>query len=385
MTIGVEDQYIYIFSIKQGDVTKNDFIQEDDLHTFSLIEEAGNSLPTFKLIFDTQDASVLPYLNEGNDIQITFGVSSRSDKITSSFSILRMNYSRKGESKYAVYIIGIYSALKYLSEDAIKQYTNMSGIEAIKEVVSASFRTDFNVSKSKEIMTWLRPNISAKTFVNETWMHSYINGSFIGIGIDSSGTFILKDMKLESSNYAEKARFNFTVNKKENTDILYDGDYAVGSNTGFLNQWMGYGREKHVFGMETGVDEDILEDSSILLTNASSFVRTSDILKKKAEAGFSNDNVHENFWKAYYTNLQSLALFSAHKITLSFHNNYQPIKILDVVTFSDTELNRQEAAAGTSAGRYFVCKVVRNISNRQSVTIVQMCRESISDVKGNLR
>ena len=386
----VEDQYVFKFSITRSDgVVFKDFIKEPDLKAFTLIEEAGNTLPTFELAFKTEDASIIPYLNEGNVLDITFGRSLKDENLVDAkFSILRLNYNKFGESQYSIYVSGLYAAIKYLSEDVIAQYPSISGVAAIKQVVDTYMTTDFNVTTSSDSQTWLRPNISAKAFVNQTWMHSYIKDSFIAIGIDSSGTMILRDMNLSVKPYAEVPQYNFTTDPDPTkiTDVLYDGDYVVESNTGFMNYWMGYGREKRVYDFETGVDSDVLEEPSILLTNSAEFTRTSDIVKKTSEAGFTNTNVHANYWKAYHQNLQSLALFSSHKISFSFQNLYVPVKVLDVVGFSDIEINAKTLEqAGSSAGKYFVSKVSRTLSNRQFVTTVQLCRETINEVKGDLR
>lgn len=384
--IGVSGQYVFMFSIKQGNtIVRSDFIQEGELRTCTIIEEAGNTLPQFELMFDTQDKDVLPFLNEGNDIDIAFGRSNINEElVTSKFTILRSNYNRIGESKYSVYINGLYSAIKYLCEDKIAQYANLSGVEAIKQVVEEHLTFESNITQSRDSQTWLRPNTSAKRFVNDTWMHSYLPNSFIGIGIDSTGKFILKDMKLNANTFAEKSNFSFTTDVKGENDILYDGDYVPESNTGFLNYWQGYGRERHTFGMETGIDVDVSTSPTGFLTNSDSFVRTSDIIKKSAEARFSNDNIHSKYWEAYQQNLQNLVLFSTHKNSVSFHREYKDIHVLDVVDFSDVELNDQ-SRAGMSAGKYFVSKVSRNVSHKNFVTTVQLCRESVTDVQGKLR
>ena len=67
--IGVEGQYIFRFSIGEFE----DFISNDDLVYFNLIEEAGNVLPTFELTFTSANEKLLSTLNEGNILQVSFG------------------------------------------------------------------------------------------------------------------------------------------------------------------------------------------------------------------------------------------------------------------------------------------------------------------------
>ena len=67
--IGVEGQYLFRFDIAD----RTDFISESNQGMLTIIEEAGNYLPTFNLSFKCQDDSIIPLLNERNELNITFG------------------------------------------------------------------------------------------------------------------------------------------------------------------------------------------------------------------------------------------------------------------------------------------------------------------------
>ena len=72
----VDNQYLVSFSL-EGTTVLKDFIEEEDLLKFTIIEEAGNVLPSFELIFKLRKSSIISYLNEGNVVKFQFGVDKR--------------------------------------------------------------------------------------------------------------------------------------------------------------------------------------------------------------------------------------------------------------------------------------------------------------------
>lgn len=374
--IGTEGQYLYQFTV--GD--REDFIQEEDLISFLLVEEAGNVLPSFELGFTTKDEKILSYLNEGNSLKITFG-RTKDNLIDVSLSVLYLETNKGGESKYMIELKGLLSSLPYVSVGKINIFESLSGVEVINQIASNYFIPTFGITKSSDSQNWIQANIPDKKFVNDVWMHSYMADSFIGIGISSDGKFILKDMKALVS---EESLYKFTTNPEKTKDVYYDGDYKVVSKTGFFNHWVGYGRQKHVFNLEDGTESDSLESTESLLALTNTLSRTSDISKRIAEVGVIGDNVHVNYWKAYLRNLQSLAIFSSSSISFSFHGRYIPIRVLDLVMFIEDELNHKQANEHYS-GKYFVTNVARNIANRQFATTVRLSRESFGAIRGDLR
>ena len=75
----IEIQGQYIFDMQVGNY--KDFIESRDLVEFTLIEEAGNTLPSFDLKFRFSIPELRSYLIENNVIRITIG-SSDEDKVS---------------------------------------------------------------------------------------------------------------------------------------------------------------------------------------------------------------------------------------------------------------------------------------------------------------
>lgn len=376
--IGVEGQYVFKF--KLGD--RDDFIQEEELIRFTIIEEVGNVLPTFELAFSTLDEDILAELNEGNDIEVSFG-KEPTDMIDVRLIVTRMDPVRSGDQKRIFAVVGMMSAVAYLNNDKIFISDKKSGVEVVKEIASQHFDTGstFNVGKSQDIQHWVQANISNRAFINQCWIHSDIPNSFIACGISTDNKFILKDIKKDLS---QPFRWRFISEIEKDNDISYDGDFGIDMNGGFINNWLGYKREKLIYNLEDGTEEFISEELKPVVALAKELTRRADVEKRAATAGIKNENVHPNFWQAHLRNLSNLAVFGSVKLVVSFHNRFEKIRILDQVMFKEDSLsNVKTASSSYLSGIYYVSKVARTVEHRQFVTTCEILRESLNEQKGS--
>lgn len=374
--IGTEGQYLYKFKV--GDI--EDAILEEELQLFTLIEEAGNVLPTFQLIFNTLREDIFQVLHEGQILETTFGRNSNA-LVTAPLSPTRMQTGKSGEFKRQIILTGVYGALDYLSSSKMMITTEKSGVAAVKDVVSKHFKPIFNVDVSQDKQKWIQPQQTDKKFVNEVWLHSYIEGSFIACGISSDGKFILKDIKKDLKQpYAWK----FTNDIKDpNKDLTYDPDPFIETNTGFINNFTGYGRERIVYNLEDDDQLSVLETVDPVIAMTKQLAKSDAVSKRFAASGMQNENVHSNYWKAYHRNMSHLTAFGNVKLTLSFHGVFIPIRVLDQVMFLDDDITSQGKSRSSefNSGVYYVAKVSRTIANRQFVTTVVLCRESLNQIR----
>ena len=387
--IGVDNQYLFRFSIPLGtvEVPDNrfvDFMAEEDLELFHIHEEAGNILPTFSVIFfvSKDNKELLKYLNEGNSLEVSFGRTAES-MIDCNLLITKYDHQRSGQNNYRVQLAGMYSARGYTAPE-LNIYPDQSGVETIISVASKYFEVESNITKSADKQNWVRHNISGRKFVNDVWLHSWLPKSFLACGISSDGKFILKDIVKEVAEKPSGWDWRFTPAVEKDNDITYDGDYFLNTESGFINHWVGYGLRTQEFNQESGVNRSIFEEIKPLLTQGKALLRSQEIQERIGESRVLNDNVHDNYWRAYLKNLQYLAVFGSAKIILSFHKEFHPIRVLDLVMFMDYEVGEQSATGNTS-GLYFVKEVARVISNKQMTTTVVLCREGLGEVQGGLR
>ena len=96
--IGVDKQYLFSFNLGG----KKDFIEEYNLVSFITIERGGFSLPEFELEFETEDESIIPKLNEGTPLGVSFGAT-RDSMVDVNLSINSFPTVKQGKTKEVMY------------------------------------------------------------------------------------------------------------------------------------------------------------------------------------------------------------------------------------------------------------------------------------------
>jgi len=357
-------------------------LDEPDLQELKIIEEAGNVLPSFSIVFTLEDKDVLRYFNEGNPLEIAFGVDDL-EMTNVKFRILGKPYiSKLTQHKYLIKLTGLLDNIKYYSDCKVNIVGPMSGIEAVIGAAGNHFSVDTNVQKSQDRQNWIQPNVSDKAFINQVWMHSYLLGSFPAIGISSRGDFILRDVKkLAKSGYTWV--FTSTDVSKEN-EIAFD-TWSLGSATGFINAWSGYEREKPVWDIDTGSSQIIKPSLQTIMAPSSDLDRMADVGKRAQEFGLLTENVHTNYHLAFQQNLGYLSVFSSGSVVLlQFSGRYVDLKVLDLVFLRDLDINLQ-GSEGYYSGSYLIAKIARIVESKNFTTLVQLTRESLGELIGNLK
>jgi hypothetical protein len=379
--IGVEGQYIFKFSLEN----EEDFIQEEDLAHFSLIEDAGGVLPTFELEFRILSDKTLLRLNEGNILKVSFGVNLESLQ-DSELIISKLESSMAGDGKRTVLVKGFYNKLGYVSDPVIGISDKISSFEEIKNVAGKHFKIISSGNSSEDSQNWIQYNITDKAHINNVFIHSNVSGSFPCMGITSVGEFIISDFKsILSSQTPYRWRFCNGVEDK-NKDIIYDPDSLLKDTSGIMNNWSGYGRSKLVYNKETGEEENVTEDSKPLLSLSNVLHRRSDLKVRRDEISFKSENTHNNYWNAYLRNMNYLTTYSSTSLILSFSNVFKNVKILDLIFYKDDETDsRKKHSSEAHVGLYLITKVARTVTNRQFITVVDINRESFNQIKGDLR
>lgn len=374
--VGIEGQFLFKFKIQD----REDFINTEDLIFFKLCEAAGNILPTFEIGFTTFDESLLGLFHESNDIEVSFGQD--RDSLTDVKLVpMRVTPTRAGMHKHMIVANGFYSALGYLNTDRVFISDKKSGVEVIRDKVAQYFTPTFNITKSFDSMNWVQSATPDRMFVNKVWMHSNVQNSFPAVGISSDGRFILKDVKAE---LATDFKWRFTAAPKAAKDIYYDGDYATDYNTGFINNWVGYTREKTLYNLEEGSESQLSNVTKPVMSMTKEIAKRAEIEKRYAQAGIQSDNVHSEYWACYLRNLSSLAVLGSVKNTVSFSNLFKPIRVLDLVMFKeDSTQSLNGESSEFASGLHFVTKVARSVQNQKLTTVVELSRESVNSLKGD--
>ena len=371
----------YFISISVGPFS--DFIGHNDLSYLSIEENAGNSLPVFRMSFLTSIDNILSYLNEGNSLNISIG-QDQTNPIDIELVPTRIQKVKSGRNRLSISLEGLLKATGFNLNKRVSISDKLSGIEVVKDVASRYFSVDSNLEKSQDNQYWIQPHISDKKYIDSVWIHSYIRDSFISTGITMDGTFRAYDMKAKIKNGPV---FNLSNEGDAQNGIQYDNDYSVEINQGLVNWLVGYGQEKLVFSLEDEDYQYVSEESKPILAITNELARKSDIEKRYHENGIQTENTHPLYWTAALRNITNNALFGAVKITLTVRDRYIPFKVLDVVNFKDigVDFDNPNSAQTSISGLYVISKVIRHIEGKILTTTLELSRESLNELTGDFR
>lgn len=379
--IGIKGQYLV--SIKIGPIS--DAIKEADLKELKVIEEAGNQLPTMELIYESYSDETFPYLNEGNIVTISIG-RTLDDLQDCEFIIIHPERARLSALKHTIRLVGIHKAFPYVSIRKVLTTAKMSAPNAITQVASTYFTPDIQAS-STENVNWIQPNTTDQVMVNHLWLQCNISGSFPLLTISLDGYLKLRDA---NKVFSQKPQWKFSPKAKEGdpTEIAYDGNPQIISQSGALNHLFGHTKQKSIRDTITGVVKSITSDPvPPLLSMASSHNRSNLITSRQENHGeVDSDNQDTEHWETNLRNIQSLATFSSNKIALSISNAFHKIKTLDTGMVKEDEPNSpSQTSAESISGKYVISRVAYLVAYRMFNMHVELCRESFNQAQGNIK
>jgi len=371
----------YSFSI--GD--EKDFITYDNLSLFSLTEYADNRLPTFELHFSTTSTTVLPYLHEGNNLDVYFGTSEET-RINTTLVIKSLEISKTSNTRN-IKLTGMYAALNYQTTTRTQITDRLSSVEVITNIAETHFpnkQVNSNISVSKDAQNWIQGSISDASFVDHCWLHSHISSdTFLAIAIKSDGSFLLRDMKAHIKEYATAPKYTFAADSSNSTDIIYDlSSFGVKFGQSYVKDLWSYNTDYQYYDVDTAQTNSFTVSPLTLMSQAArAGVRdSSEVSTNVSPLGIQTRNVHSRYWQSYHHNLYNLNNYGSGSIEFAFGESLFDVSVLDVVLFK--ERSETSLAEETLTGTYIVSTVTRNITASQYSTSVELSRESMNSLRG---
>lgn len=372
--IGINGQYLVMFKVNN----MKDFIREDQLVSFKFIEEAGNVLPIFELIFETSDDSIIQYLNSGNTLEVSMGIS-KTSMITTKLYIFKRDKDSVSNISTRIYLNGFLSATPYnytCSNNIIKG----SSKDAIKTVASKNFKFKTNIDKTDDTMSWIQPNTSNREFVTSVWLHSFIsNDDLTVIGITSNSELIFNSMKNSFQSRTPTWKFQDTVSDGSN-NIIYNGTPTFIGNIGLNNHLTGFYKSRVIHDLDK-VESKLSTSKIAPILARTKKQDTSDMGSRMGTVSLKTANMHDNYHNAYDMNVTKLNALKSLKAKVDIYNQYFPIKVLDTVLLKDNSGNIKNTTSEDSSGFWIVSKIARILSNRQFINVVTLCRDGINNLQ----
>jgi hypothetical protein len=378
MAIKVQGQYYIQLNIEG----KEDFININDLSRLILEEQAGNLLPVFEMDFETLDLSVLPYLNEGSNIKLIYGV---DDDLREANLIIQTAEISHDTFPYASVLIGgICTSIAYSDNQAIRVIAGTS-IDAIKQVTGGLLKWHKNnLSASNDSMNWRQSGDRHRTFVTDIWLNSYIANDTILCSITIDGQFKYNSIRniLKGGYRYKLINTNITDTKK---DVQYYGHFNT-QKSGIINKAYGKLRAQKIVNIETGATVDTTPTllKPIALTKYK--LGNTTVNTGIKHSCVTNSNTHANYNSAYLSNVTNISVMMRSTESIIIPNKLLDISTLDAVYLDLDSLEESNTApsAEHGSGLYLVSEIRYIFMNNIFSTELTLVRESNNSIKGSL-
>ena len=376
MSVGVFNQYKVFFNL----ASLQDFIDEEAIDHFTVIEVAGGDLPQFELVFSYDKTDILPYLNEGNQLVVSY-----EDEDGKTFdinlSITESELDNQGSEGKVYTIRGLFAATGYYLDHHVYITKKQPSMFTMSEIAGKHFSFDTNRPPPNDKQYWIQHGITDQRFLNNVWLHTDFTDSFPLVGITAKGQYRYYDAKKMPEPSIE---FGYD----ENADYELEQQYKVRTGTGLLNIWGAYNIQQHQTSLyDAGSFSSTVTTNPVknIFTGASTLHRAS-----SAPANFElpvhwmPDNVHPNYWECYRRNLTSLLSYSTHQAVVRCTKKYVDVNILDTIIFKDN-MPYKKSAVEDYSGTYIVTMVSRVLAKRGMTTTLTFSREAVNTQEGALR
>lgn len=370
----------YVFSINVGGV--QDFFGVHDLISAYVIEEVGNQLPTFEVIFKLRNKDLFDKMNQGSSCKIGIGIEDVkfSGIRYTQFIITGKEKLAENQNEATIRLVGIYDALSYITDTYVTHFKNMTSFEVLSSKVGKYFTFKTNLPNSLDKMTWHQTNVSDKIMINKLWLHSvFPEQDTPMVAITSKGEFLYKGVK---KTMTEKF-WNFQPDDHDwsSNTVLYETRPQYRFAQGTVDAYAGYAQSRIVHDVDsnkssyntpeweikmaqTGKDESIEPGSRI------------------SAISIQNTNVHDQYFDAKDYNTRVLAKISAAQCKVYWEKSfaYDSLSLLDKVKLDDFP-ERKGGYSHDTGGYWFISKICRKIEDQRFKMIVTLTKDMLNNRK----
>ena len=384
MAIEQKGQYYFSLSVVKlegnHEIVYRDFIEEGNLENFVITEKAGGQLPSYSLTFLSggDDDGLVQRLNLGSLLECSFGVSGNKQSVL--LTILDTSFNPSGSALNKITIKGLLYSGGYLTNPKIRSFKNKSASSVVGEVAGEYFL--FNkyildrikrkvelLEGDDSIQNWIQPNFTDSRFLSNVWTRCNLPTSFVCVGIDTFGYFIIKDMRKDTN-----PTINFGPSEQEN-GFVYESDYSMSSNAGLLSSWVGRGINQIEYEMDRGLEFQNDGKVDITLSSTETLPKSAVEENRILSPLPINQNTNIAYWSAQNRNLYGAAAASISKVSIGIKGVFVDSSVLDVIYFQCTN--------EVYSGPYWISSIDRILSDRKLLTNISFTKESVNAPRGD--
>ena len=373
--IKLKDHMTLKFSVGDFD----DFISTPNFYGMEIKENAGGLRPVLNIRFGVLDDTILPYLNKGNIITLSYGIDEPTSDVLQFEIDSRVDAKRYGGGAN-INIIAVMYNQALTSKQRTQQYINKYSYEVFNQIsTQCSMRLRTNVVKTADKQTWQQNGQTNWEFLNEAYLQAYSgSGTFYCYGFDNNNIYFYDVKQLLSAG----VKWCLTTTAKgtggKDTPVVNIGTYNTSNtNMGPMSRLVGRNRTTHTYNVDTG--EFLTPKYSLhsFCTMDTTNLNINSNGCEEHEYNITCGDTHEHDITAINQNSRNNLLFSSYALYCPVISQYRDFRLFDVVSFVPPDDDKQ------AAGIYIITGICRQIKDNRLQLNLVLNRESPNGLQGS--
>lgn len=357
-----------------------DFIDITDFMGMEIKENAGGIRPILAIRFNVNDDKVLPYLNEGNLITLSYGIKQPTSDILQFKIEGQVVTQQYGGGAYVELLGSMYNPL-FTDRQSSNQFIGKKSFEVFQQIANETalkFRT--NVTKTDDQQDWYQNGLTGWEFINFVFPNVYLdNSTFFAYGFDNNNLY-LYDMK----QYLKQGpKWILTVTGKGSADnstapVINIATYqATDTYSGQMNKLIGKNKTTHGYNVDTG---EFFEAQAKLQSYCTMDTTKLNINSTNCEEHtykIMTGSQHANALNAQIQNMNNNLLYSSYVVYVPVIGQYRDFRLLDTVLLVPAETDKQ------AQGLYIITSICRQLKDNKLQVNLTLSRESANGLVGD--
>ena len=357
-----------------------DFIDITDFMGMEIKENAGGIRPILAIRFNVNDDKVLPYLNEGNLITLSYGIKQPTSDILQFKIEGQVVTQQYGGGAYVELLGSMYNPL-FTDRQSSNQFIGKKSFEVFQQIANETalkFKT--NVTKTDDQQDWYQNVLTGWKFINFVFPNVYLdNSTFFAYGFDNNNLY-LYDMK----QYLKQGpKWILTVTGKGSADnstapVINIATYqATDTYSGQMNKLIGKNKTTHGYNVDTG---EFFEAQAKLQSYCTMDTTKLNINSTNCEEHtykIMTGSQHANALNAQIQNMNNNLLYSSYVVYVPVIGQYRDFRLLDTVLLVPAETDKQ------AQGLYIITSICRQLKDNKLQVNLTLSRESANGLVGD--
>lgn len=373
--IKLQDHMTLKFSVGDFD----DFIDTPDFYGMEIKENGGGVRPILNIRFSVNDDKVLPFLNKGNIITLSYGINEPTSNVLQFQIEGKVDIKQYGGGAN-INLIGAMYNTNFMEKQITKQYVNKYSYEVFDSIATrCSMLLKTNVVKTSDKQTWYQNGQTNWEFLNENYNLAYSGpNTFYCYGFDNNYIYFydVRQHLMDGIKWNLTTRAQGTCGK--DTAVVNIGKYnSTNANVGTMNRLVGRNRTTHVYNVDTGEFLQPTYNLHTFCTMDTNNLNISTTGCEEHEYTITCGDTHENDVKAKCQNIRNNLLFSSYSIYVPVISQYRDFRLFDVVQFDPPDSDIQ------ASGIYFITGICRQLKDNRLQLNLVLSRESENGLQGS--